>query len=106
VSASLGAVGPRLEARHQQEVEHLDRPVFVCDADRPTRGRNGDEFRMRNGQRTPVREMNIERPERLCSQHSAEFFDSHSAIIAVCSGITPLFKRIGSLEILNIDPKL
>jgi hypothetical protein len=63
--AAATAIWPRLNARYQQEIDNLYRVIGTSDTDRTAGWRLPYELRMFHGQRTTIRQVDVEGPERL-----------------------------------------
>ena len=61
---ATGAVPPRLQACHKEEVDDLVGAVGKANYDRSTCGRLGQELRMMDRDLSAVRQMNVERLKR------------------------------------------
>ena len=84
-AAALGAVAPWLEADNQRQIHDFHHAVGTTDRDRSFRRRLSQKFGMFDGQRSTVRQVNVERLEGTSLVQLTKLFDSHADILAQAS---------------------
>ena len=74
-------IRPRLEARHQEEIDNLNGSIRETHADRATRWSNCQHFRMLDRHPSPVAHVDVERLKRFSLMHLSQLFDGHTRIL-------------------------
>ena len=70
-----------LQFRHQQKIQDAEIFLVAINDHCPTRRRAGQELRMSDLKRPPVRHMNREWPKRLCVVSIIQMLNRHAAIL-------------------------
>ncbi|MGH7192533.1 MAG: hypothetical protein ACREJM_03255 [Candidatus Saccharimonadales bacterium] len=76
-TASRRAIGPRLEAYHQEQIDGFDHIIGARNGNGPPTPRLSQLFRMRDGQRPAVSQVNVERAKRLGAVELSKLLDRH-----------------------------
>ena len=81
-STTPRAVGARFQARDQQKIDNFNRAIGESDTDGSTGWRLAHEFRMIDGKRATIGQMDIEGPKRTRTQEFLQCLNRHVSMLA------------------------